>query len=530
MKAKFDMKALPKLFLENVEKLIFVLVVLGFLFFIWKSIGREKYTGEPEELTQAVSRAKQTIKDASTDVDGKVENVKERIEEISDPLEVKPYEMVTQFERPVFKPLSGRSEPTLVNIEKIVGKPGRGLLANSGSSSGQRWVLLTGLVNDEKMQKAYKECFREAAHRLPTDNIPEYVDFEVQRAEIVDESQDISKLEWQKPYQDIEAEYSRFASGSMGNAIDVNESQKNDFITFPLPSRQNRPWGPEVGHMPELPVQMPMHREIQAKSSGDQMGRSTGRGRRHLDSTNRNDANSNVNQQSRIAKKEKKISPYLLFRFLDYNVEPGKRYRYRVRLYLKNPNWQVAEQFLSKDVRDRMQDKDNWKSFIVSGWSKPSEVVRMTLDDRILAKEVISLSRPDAEPSGTVVAIHWDKATGTEIFDEFSVSPGMLVNLFGKKAPASSASPGASIDYKTEMCVLDMIGGEKLPGRNRDLTRPGEMLLMDSNGALIVRNDQQDDLEYRKLKQPRQGPRMGGRRPGGNRPIRPRNTNNQDFP
>ena len=47
------------------------------------------------------------------------------------------------------------------------------------------------------------------------------------------------------------------------------------------------------------------------------------------------------------------------------------------------------------------------------------------------------------------------------------------------------------VDFKTECLVLDMRGGERLPGKTR-LNGPGEILLLDPDGNLVVRNDVTD--------------------------------------
>ena len=45
--------------------------------------------------------------------------------------------------------------------------------------------------------------------------------------------------------------------------------------------------------------------------------------------------------------------PYYLFRFFDFTVESGKRYVYRVRLMLLNPNYEIPPRFLISDELDK---------------------------------------------------------------------------------------------------------------------------------------------------------------------------------
>jgi hypothetical protein len=59
--------------------------------------------------------------------------------------------------------------------------------------------------------------------------------------------------------------------------------------------------------------------------------------------------------------------------------------------------------------------------------------------------------------------------------------------------------PLTDYDFKSDVLVLDVRGGQQLPTTNKadiDHKAPGEVLLMDSEGALIVHNELDDVLEY----------------------------------
>ncbi len=565
MKLKFETKSILSFFVNNGEKVFFAFVVIGFLMFVWKSIGREKYDKEPDALVQLARRAEETIQNGPTEIEGKVEDVKKKIEEISSPLNVEPYEYLTLFHRPVHNPLSKRGEPVLYSVEKLIGTPGRGLFESSGGGrtvaagrgavgrggaarEGKRWVVLTGLVNYEKFNKSFSECYREAAKRFPTD-YPQFLYYQVQRAEVIEEGQDPSTLRWEKPYGTLVKQLKKYGFGASASRDVIDSVHYDKTLTFPLPSRSDREWGDEVVHLPEIP-RLALDASGRAVSrDGRTPDRSGGTGGT-FDFLEGNGANDRSRTAAREASaKEKKVLPYFLFRFFDFNAEPGKRYRYRVQLWLRNPNWQVPGQFVNQEIRKRMQDEKNWKQYIKSGWSEPSEVVRMTLDDRLLAREVNPSRRADADPTADLLAIHWDVNTGREIYEEFSVQRGMMVNLFDKKIPAdqqgrlSLAPPkpkepeagrsrgrsdrgrarggggGQTVNYQTEMLVLDMRGGETLPGKNRDLTRPGEILLLDPSGSIVVRNDQKDLKARQQVKRPprrsrgMEGPQGPGRPP-----------------
>ena len=66
---------------------------------------------------------------------------------------------------------------------------------------------------------------------------------------------------------------------------------------------------------------------------------------------------------------------YKLFRFVDFTVQPGKRYKYRVKLVLQDPNFNVDKSFLSPEVLDRNPKV----SRVVEAWSEPSPTVGIPL-------------------------------------------------------------------------------------------------------------------------------------------------------
>src|SRR6185503_7472459 len=63
---------------------------------------------------------------------------------------------------------------------------------------------------------------------------------------------------------------------------------------------------------------------------------------------------------------------YLLFRYFDSKVEPGKRYRYRVRLVLADVNADAQDTFLDNAVIER-RAKDPAR-FRFTPWSDESPV------------------------------------------------------------------------------------------------------------------------------------------------------------
>ena len=235
---------------------------------------------------------------------------------------------------------------------------------------------------------------------------------------------------------------------------------------------------------------------------------------------------------------------YQLFRFFDLKVEAGKRYRYRVCLVLQNPNLGVEDRYLSKEVLDKKQQIEEqaknlksagdgkgasailrqWQN-IESDWTDPAEVISVPRDSRLLAISVQPPPRTAEEPSGKVMVIRWVEDQGIEAFAERSVDRGKVANFlripfpetkqtrkpskkgsgdlpmdYGPPAGLETAADEASVvDYLTDTLVLDMDGGELLPGKDR-LAQPGAMLLLDPDGTLVVRQELDDLAECNELR------------------------------
>lgn len=203
---------------------------------------------------------------------------------------------------------------------------------------------------------------------------------------------------------------------------------------------------------------------------------------------------------------------FLLFRFFDYTVEAGKSYRYRVRLMLANPNYGIEPKFLADPAMAEKQwiEKDRW--------SEPTPVVTVPRDVRVLAGAVHTPIRDTDEPSGMVAVVKWLDSTGEEMNKDFRVVRGQQLDypdtvirepkprnldmqgaeMLGGARGAAAAVPEEpeKIDFVTEMLVLDLTGGNRLPGRDRSMTEPGRILIMDHEGGLAVLSEAKDKKEY----------------------------------
>jgi len=223
------------------------------------------------------------------------------------------------------------------------------------------------------------------------------------------------------------------------------------------------------------------------------------------------------------------IPEFKLVRFFDFNATPGHVYKYRVKLLLEDPNHpniNVTKDYrqhvapplrsLDQDVVDRLAglndgngDPTHRLFFRETEWSDPTEGVYVPVPTQVFAGgiEYQTASRDsqqriytDKEPIGIVKPVIWDELRGVDVPHAFTVHRGSVLN---NQIDIEYAHPVSSVikaveqfDFQSDLIVGDIRGGEELPGstRNRRVLAPGEFVLIDGSGKLIVRNEI-DDLD-----------------------------------
>ena len=169
-----------------------------------------------------------------------------------------------------------------------------------------------------------------------------------------------------------------------------------------------------------------------------------------------------------------------LFRFFDFSVVPGKRYRYRIQLGLKNPNFELPDRFLKANANRK--DK-----ILVTGWSEPTPIVSIPYGNRFLAGGI------DTAGLMTVKLIAIAKEEGIQESAELKVARGNKVNLVKKidvANPIGGGNKTIEFDFQTNALVLDLRGGKTLHRNAKDkVIEPGEVLVLDRTGNLAVHNE-----------------------------------------
>ncbi len=164
----------------------------------------------------------------------------------------------------------------------------------------------------------------------------------------------------------------------------------------------------------------------------------------------------------------------LLFRYLDFNVDPGKTYRYRVRLVLNNPNF------------GHLTSEANGEASVVAGetretdWSNVTRPVTIERDVAYFVKDV------DLRRNKTLMSVYeWDTKLGTTVHGDVDLYPGQHI---GGKAKTNVIDPAKSVaevkdySFKSPDVFVDTHSDVALDRNlHKDLRLPGG-----SNGEALL--------------------------------------------
>ena len=133
--------------------------------------------------------------------------------------------------------------------------------------------------------------------------------------------------------------------------------------------------------------------------------------------------NDNMDQEAKVR----------LFRYVDYTVEPGKQYVYRVKVQLHNPNYQYDPPFNVENPDDRKV------KYLESAWSNVTPPVTIPLDQHFYLpgyakKFTTDIKEKRWSPYLTLMPVTFNETDGNEDFTYFSE----IMNLESKKSSRNS--------------------------------------------------------------------------------------------
>jgi len=313
-------------------------------------------------------------------------------------------------------------------------------------------------------------------------------------------SGDVANPNWSRQFTSVGAvKRAEQTWGKLGRKDIVDRMYLDPKLAFPLGPLVRGDWGADVAHPPEIPL-LGEHKAAPADTdtttepskedlpAAEQPAGDVFDNRRPSTSTQGLPDLSRPHAAARQPRRTN-VPEFKLFRFFDFDVEPGKRYCYRLCLVLANPNLEIPTRFLSDPAMTN-------RVYLQTAWTEQPVVAAVPRDTKLLALSVSppTASRPDDEPKASVAIIRWVAAYGIEASKKFSsITRGKLVNFEDDFTYDKDSS--IPVEYHTNAIALDMRGGERLPGTSR-LNEPGEFLFLDANGTLVVHSEVDDLLEY----------------------------------
>ena len=203
------------------------------------------------------------------------------------------------------------------------------------------------------------------------------------------------------------------------------------------------------------------------------------------------------------------IPELILFRFFDFDVEPGAAYRYRVRLIVTNPNYGLPlEQIARPEVAQETTRQTDW--------SEPSPAAIVPRDVYYYVNNVEPPRNPDAPAPAEMEIIQWLPDVGTPVVAKIPLAPGQMI---GGREETEVVEPQVvleeqtvifkSNDYviDTEPSAIDTSAGPgssgedlhadlKIPASQRGQVRMmPQALVVDQSGRLKVLSPVTDEKE-----------------------------------
>jgi hypothetical protein len=392
--------------------------------------------------------------------------------------------------------------------------------APAGSHLEERsWVCLVGVIPYVRQARQYEHAFSDALFRSSERDVPHYALPQIERAEIVGGR----RMSWQ-PVHVIGA-LEDHANWAVDYPEPVDPRLIDPDLTEPLPPLVLANYDSSAVSHPQVKVvRIEKAKPSEPKPAEEKAGQegasaATGEAKKPAPKIFRlSDKKTGAPADGSAAAappEDKGAVPAAppkeeppeerivsrLFRFFDFDVEPGKTYVYRVKLVAINPNYELPQRLLTKPAGAK-------ELFTEAKWSSPSPSVAVVQGTRLLASAIDYTAEADVplpEPMAKMLVRFFDFATSTQAFALFDATRGTVLNQAGVRIPVAEVEPppekrpgkpdkaveAPTIDVKTDALVLDLFGGDAIAGQ-RDRKVPGHVLVLDKFGGfktLLQAND-----------------------------------------
>ena len=256
------------------------------------------------------------------------------------------------------------------------------------------------------------------------------------------------------------------------------------------------------------------------------------------------------------------LAKYRLLRFTDTTIQPNRKYRYRVKLIIEDPNnpyvgdqpprWDpsrsqplrkpsiqsMSPAALARVRRAEEAKNPNSRPFLLeTDPSEPSDIVELPPITRYYAGKAtagngntLAIGSPQVntppilstQPTANLLTVGFDQKLATDVPGEKEIYRGSTLN-FEKEIDVIHPSLLSihnigKYTFKTNSMVLDFVGGTDIPNldtrRSDKVPEPCEILIFDGDGNLQLL-DEADDVEGFRRYLPPKPQEPATTRPGG---------------
>ena len=518
VKVKLDTASLKRLGLEHGEKAAFAVVLIAFVLFVYKGATREVLDAskQPDKLKSLASAVTAHVQSSTFNADREgFEIVNYSDHTKRDTVAAKNYALPTPFNPPLFDEKGKREDPQYLNVEELRAAAGYGTFAMKGAGANrggaaagraapaargrgpagpvtaghgvkpsadaelksQAWAVITGLIPFEKESAEYARVFKDAQDYEADRDRPRYLGYQLERAEISSTQPD--KLDW-KPIGP-----SHFPDGFERTAAEVVPPEYaaglSDVLINPLGPLVDKDWGEAVAH-PKVPLvwakpsqpsdnaaDKPTEQQTAVAEAKDQPGQA-GPVVVVARTPEEKPADKTAGQPpAQTASAAPPLPAYRLLRVFDYTVERGNRYRYRIKLVLDNPNYNVLDRYLKNP--DKRPKELQGAMVLTPEWSEPTDIVTIPNGSGVLAGGVKSSPRSD-QVRAKLLLTSIDPESGIPVAVEKEFERSAVANAVEKDVNARDPRNGQTaviptVRFQSNMVVLDVYGGAALGGAAR---------------------------------------------------------------
>jgi hypothetical protein len=399
-----------------------------------------------------------------------------------------------QWNRPIRENRSRRKEPVYLAARDLRASFHRGAIqvANGDQKGveGDEWICVTALVPNELQIAEYRRAFENAGDAR-ANAIPRYFVYRLRRAEVDPNPSAAEKpIDWEKDAQVIDLSQSIDAVMARwdGNTRERAEPKFTQwpYLTQPLmPVADSATIDESVAHVPEIPIFQPEAAAPGAAPAAAPPPPASGVFAKADPAAAA--AAAAVPVQEPAAGAPQPPANYL-FRFFDFNIEPGKAYRYQIQLVLFNPNKGLNPAFLENPALGEGDYRD-------APWSKESPAAAFPYLEHYFAGD-LEPANGDSEAQSNVAIRKWSPRFGADVFHEYVKRlRGAVLNTTGAdvyyRVPGKPEAASAKEDMTSNLMVVDFswerLQGRQLTAEGRPINRPSELLLLSPRGELMIR-------------------------------------------